>query len=219
MTQTRRALIASALALAATPAIAAEKKLVEVGKVFPYLENYWKLPAAERSRFTVAYYLQRDGKAAAGVKGSIVVGATRTPLAAGPNGRVSPLPSLAQIKAGAKIELDVPAGTRMGMNLSIEPLARAAAEMSAPELALAVAQSAKGAKKVAGLLGLGMPTINAVHFKGAGSGQVVHADGRVTALPVVKGNPVFEPGKLTTARTLKFTRVPTQMMLGPAKGD
>ena len=66
MSQTRRVLIASALALAAVPAWAADKKSVEVGKAFPYLENYWKLPAGERSRFAVVYYLKRDGRPAAG---------------------------------------------------------------------------------------------------------------------------------------------------------
>jgi hypothetical protein len=55
VSQTRRALIASTLALAASPAFAAEVKSVEVAKVFPYLENYWKLAAGERNRFTVAY--------------------------------------------------------------------------------------------------------------------------------------------------------------------
>ena len=53
LSQTRRALIASALALAATPALAADKKSVEVAKAFPYLENYWKLPAGERSKLHI----------------------------------------------------------------------------------------------------------------------------------------------------------------------
>lgn len=214
----RRALVASVLALAAaqSPALAfaAEKKSVEAGKVFPYLENYWKLPAGERNHFQVAYYLQRDGKPATGVKAALVLGAVRTPLNVAANGRVSPLPTLAQIKAGAKVEFEVPAQTKFSMSLLIEPLARPAAEMSAPELALAVTQSAKGAKKVAGLMGLAMPTITQAVFKGVASGQAVHADGHVTALPVVKGSPVFEPGKLATARTLKFPKIPAQVLLG-----
>ena len=210
----RRALIASALALAATPVFAAEKKSVEVGKVFPYLENYWKLPAGERSRFTVAYYLQRDGRAASGVKAVVIVGATRTLLSVGPTGRIAPLPTLAQIRAGAKIEFDVAPGTRFSMNFVIEPMARPAAELVAPDLALAVVQAAKGAKKVAGLLGLGMPTITRVIFKGVTSGQVIHADGRTAALPISDGLPYFEPAALKTARTLKFARAPSQMTMG-----
>ena len=134
MSQTRRVLIASALALAAVPAWAADKKSVEVGKAFPYLENYWKLPAGERSRFAVVYYLKRDGRPAAGLKGAIVMGATRIPVSISATGRVAPLPTLAQIRGGAKIEFDVPAETRFSMSMQIEPTARPAVEMSAPDL-------------------------------------------------------------------------------------
>lgn len=214
MTQSRRLVLAGLAAAAASPALAAEKKTVEAGKVFPYLENYWKLPAADRSRFTVAYYLQRDGRAASGLKGAIIVGATRTPLTVGPMGRVSPLPTLAQMKAKARIELDVPPGTRFSMNFTIEPIARPAAEMSAPDLALAVTQAAKGAKKVAGLMGMAMPSITRVIFKGVSAGQAVHADGHVSALPVAGGSAYFEPAAMKTARTLKFSRAPSQMTMG-----
>ena len=218
MSQTRRFVIASALALAAAPALAADKKSVEVGKAFPYLENYWKLPAADRSRFVVVYYLKRDGRPAAGLKGAIVMGAERKPVTVGASGRVSPLPTLAQIRGKAKIEFDVPADTKFSMGMQIEPTARPAAEMNAPDLALAVTQAAKGAKKVAGLMGMAMPTLDAVHFKGPASGQAVLADGRVVALPVVKGNPVFVPSTLRTARTLRFPRAPTLAMFGTADG-
>lgn len=218
MSQTRRALIASALALAAAPAWAADKKSVEVGKAFPYLENYWKLPAGERSRFAVVYYLKRDGRPAAGLRGAIVQGAARTPVSVAATGRVSPLPTLAQIRGGANIEFDVPADTKFSMSMQIEPTVRPAAEMSAPELALAVTQAAKGAKKVAGLMGMAMPTIAAVAFKGVSAGTVVHADGRTAALPVKEGMPFFQPAKLRTAATLKFARAPSQLLLAPAEG-
>lgn len=215
---TRRTLIATALAAAATPAFAAAGKSVEIGKAFPYLENYWKLPAAERSRFVLAYYLSREGQPAAGLAGEIVQDATRTPFQVGTGGRVTTLPTLAQIRAGAKLEFDVPASTTFRMIMAMEPKVRPAAEMDAAELAASVAQAAKGARKVAGLMGLAMPPINAVLVKGVASGTAVHADGRTAALPKVKGMPVFEPSKLKTARTLRFPKVPAQLQLGPASG-
>lgn len=215
MTQTRRALIASALALAATPALAAaEKKTVEVGKAFPYLENYWKIPAAERSRFAVVYYLSRDSKPAVGLTGAIVQGATRTPFSTGAGGRAMRLPTLAQIKAKAKLELEAPASAKFSVSMVIEPTTRPAAELSAADLALSVTQAAKGAKKVAGLMGMAMPTLDRIVFKGVTAGTVVHDDGRTAPLRVVKGLPVFEPGKLKTAKTLRFARAPSQMMVG-----
>lgn len=215
MTQTRRALLASVLALAATPALAAaDKKTVEVGKAFGYLENYWKLSAGERSRFVPAYYLMRDRKPAAGLKGFIVQGAVRTPISVSARGRVSPLPTLAQIKAKAQLELDVPASTKFSMTMAIEPSMRPAVEVSAPELALTITQAAKGAKKVAGLAGLAMPTLDRIVFQGVTAGTAVHADGNTTALPLMGGKPYFAPEKLKTAKTLRFTKAPYQMVVG-----
>lgn len=215
---TRRTLIATALAAAATPAFAAAGKSVEVSKAFPYLENYWKLPAAERSRFVLAYYLSREGKPAAGLRGEIVQGSTRTPFQVGAGGRVTTLPTLAQIRAGAKLEFDVPASTEFRMIMAMEPRARPAAEMDAVELAACVAQASKSARKVAGVMGLAMPPINAVLFKGIASGTAILADGRALVLPKAKGMPVFEPSRLKTARTLRFPKAPAQLQLGPASG-
>ena len=214
MTQTRRALLASAAALAATPAVAAANKTVEVGKAFGYLENYWKLPAAERSRFVPAYYLMRDGKPATGLKAVIVHGAVRTPVNISARGRVTPLPTLAQIRAKAKLEIEVPASTKFSMTMAIEPALRPAAEMSASDLALAVAQASKGAKKVAGLMSLAAPTLDRIVFQGVTAGTVVHTDGRSTALPLMGTKPYFAPAKLKTAKTLRFDRAPYQMVVG-----
>ena len=212
----RRLFLASALAFAATPALAAGKS-VEVAKAFPYLENYWKLPPKDRSRFVLAYYLKRDGRPASGLNGVIVSGGTRTPLRIGADGRVAPLPTLTQIRAKAKLEFDVPESTKFNMSMVIEPLARPAAEMNAADLALTVAQAARGARKVAGLMGLAMPPIDAVLFKGVASGTVVHADGRTAALPRRDGLVVFQPSALKTAKTLRFPKAPSQLVLGPAK--
>lgn len=211
----RRLLIAGLAAAAAGPALAqAGGKSVEIGKAFVYLENYLKLPAAERSRFTVAYYLASGGKPATGIKAWIVHGGARTPVAIGEHGRVMRLPTLAQVRGKAMLHLDAPAATQFNMSMALEPLLRPAAELPAADLALGVVQASKGARRMAGLLGLAVPRIERVIFKGAPSGVAILADGRRAPLPLQKGLPVFEPAKLKTAVTLKFPKAPTQMMIG-----
>ncbi len=214
--QTRRLVLMSGLAAAAAgPALAqAGQKSVEVAKAFPYLENYLKLAPAERSRFTVAYYLATEGKPAAGMKGWIAHGGARTPVTVRADGRVLPLPTLAQIRGNAMLHLDAPASAKFNVSMTVEPIVRPAAEMPAADLAQSIDQAARGAKRMAGLLGVAVPKFDRVVFRGVASGTAVLAGGRTAALPVVKGTPVFEPAKLKTAQTLRFPRAPSQVLIG-----
>lgn len=218
MNQTsRRAFIVAAAATAAAgPALAQANKSVSCDKVFVFLENYLKIPAAERDRFILAYYLRIDGQPPKGLNAWLGAGAERIPVPIAADGRVQRLPTLAQLKAKTPLVFDVPDSTKFSLSMTIEPVARPAAEMKAADLAAAVAQAAKGAKKAAGLLGAVAPKMESVTFRGVAAGTVVHANGSTSALPLVKGQPVFQPGKLKTAAILKFAKAPAQMMIGPA---
>ena len=55
--------------------------------MFPYLDAYLKLPAADRSRFRLAYYFRSNGKPLT-APAWLVDGAQRQPLAVRPDGRV-----------------------------------------------------------------------------------------------------------------------------------
>ena len=137
----------------------------------------------------------------------------RTPLTLGPGGRVERLPTAAQLRAKARLVVDVPASTRFGMSLSIEPRLRPAAEMPAPELAAAVAQAARGARRAAGLMRFAMPKLEAVTFQGAREGEVVFADGRTAPLPVKGGEAVFRPADHPGAQQLRFRAAPRRMQI------
>lgn len=220
-TTTRRGVIAgAAAALVAGPALAQTPgpKVVEAAKVFPYLENFLKLPAADRSRFTVAYFLMQNGKPVTGVRAWLLNGDQRIPLPIAADGRVGRLPTLAELRAKAKVELSASPETRFSVNMAVLPLMRAAAELDAAELARAVEQANASTKKAAGVLGLAVPKFDRAVFKGVTSGSIIHTDGRTTAMAVVKGSPVFDPDKARTAKTLKFARAPSQIMIGPSKG-
>jgi hypothetical protein len=69
MSATRRDMILTAAALAVAPgaALAADDKKKPgppLKKVFPYYDLYLSIPAAERSRLVMAYYLKVNGKPA-----------------------------------------------------------------------------------------------------------------------------------------------------------
>lgn len=212
MRMSRRALLAGAGAFAAAGPAAAEEAPIDKG--FPYLEQYLKLPAAERDRFALAYYLSRDGKPAAGVKVSIVDGAAHTPVSIGPKGRMERLPTLAQLQSkSAKVVIDAPEGAKLSLTLSVEPTVRPAAEMSAADLAASVAQAARGAKKAAGLIGFAVPKLQKIRIYGGAGGQAVFADGSARPLPVEKGAAVFEPAVLKGAAKLRFTTAPERLVI------
>ena len=61
-----------------------------------------------------------------------------------------------------------------------------------------------------------VPTMAGVQFEGAGSGEVVMADGKRAALPAVRGHPTFMPASFPGARTLVLARTPSRLLIGPA---
>ena len=198
----------AAAAAIASPALAQQTSLsLELKKVFPYLEAYQGLPAAERSKFRMAYFMFLNPKAPLQV--AYVDGARRTPIALGPEGRVMALPTPEMFRTKVKVELSAPKGSKLSQQLALEPVLRPAAELDARELAAAVRQASVGSKKAAGMLGFAVPKFERVVFKGAAGGQVVDAAGKVAPLPVVKGDPVFDPQVYPQARTRAFFQAAT----------
>lgn len=210
----RRLLLSGLAAAAAFPATAASKtKVVPLKKLFPYLDAYYALPAASRTRFELVYRLVATGSAAVGV--AYVGAGGRVAATLGPDGRILRLPTPAMLKGGYQAELTAPEGVKISLDMEIEPTLRPAAEMDARELSAAIGQAAEGVRKSAGVLGFAAPKMQRVVFKGAQGGVLVTASGRTAPLPVVRGSPVFDP--TPDARTARFTRRPSSMVIGPAK--
>ncbi|HYF22422.1 MAG TPA: hypothetical protein VD929_03395 [Caulobacteraceae bacterium] len=214
----RGLIVALALTFAAIAGFAAAaEKTFELKKGFPYLENYLKLPAAERSKFVMVYRYKLSGAPQEALKLAVVEGQSRSLIPVAADGRVTRTPTLAQLKSKARLDVDAPKGAKLDVNLTMEPVARPAAEMDAAELRAAAAQATKGAKKAAGLVGMVVPTFDRVVFKGATGAEVVYADGRKAALPVVEGSPVMDVAKHPTARTVRFAKVPVLVALDSSK--
>jgi hypothetical protein len=205
----RTLLLAAAAAMLAGSALAAEK-VVEAKKMFPYLEAFLKLPAAERTRFSPTYVFRQDGRPASQAMW-IVEGATRTPLRL-VEGRVQRLPTLAQLE-NAKIAIEADPATRFSVAMDVLPAAPPAAEMDARDLAAAVAQAEAGVRKLAGPLGFMAPKITEALFHGASGGEVRFADGRRAPLPLEKGTPAFNPANLPGAVSVRFPKPPAWVEL------
>lgn len=208
---------AGAASAQAKAAATQEAKQAPIKKAFPYLDAYLKIPAAERSRFTLAYRLQgKNGAPPGKIRVWVNQGATRTELPVAADGQVLRLPTLAMLNdKAATVTVDKASPAPLGIDLALESTARPAAEMSAADLAAAVDQANRGIKRAAGVVRFAVPTMGAAMFVGAGSGQVVMPDGRRSALPVVGGAPYFAPAAWPGARTVLFAKTPTRVALGP----
>jgi len=204
----RLAPVLAAMLAAASPALAAEK-VIEIGKAFPFLKGYLELPAAERSHFTMAYYLH-VGSTPLTAPVWIVEGDKRALLVLGPSGKVTHLPSLAQL-GDAKLVIGVDPATKINATIGVEPLIPPAADLDAHELAAAVAQAAVGEKKAAGIMAMAMPKLSNVGFVGVAAGEVEFADGHRAPLPMVKGLVTYDPAAQPNARRIRLPKVPDKL--------
>jgi hypothetical protein len=221
MSLDRRTLIVSAAALAVAPgaALAADKKPTPVRKVFPYYDLYLGIPAAERSRFVMAFYLKVNGKPAGGQNLFVVMpGGARTLLTQAPDGRIVRMPTLAELKDGVLDADKKSPADKLSISMEMQPVARLGETVATADFVAALDQCNRAIKKRAGVIGFAVPKMEQVLFVGAGSGAAVLADGKTAPLPAFKGTPFYRPGELAGAQSLKFARSPARaIMAGKTK--
>ena len=215
----RRHLLALLAAATTAPrlAYAGEVKSVPIDKAFPFLAAYLGLPAADRSRFYLAFRAYRDKHPITDAKATIVAAnGARTPIAFDRQGIVTHLPDVATLKSGAHVEIEAPP-------FQIGPELRCAAAPSThidvAELGLALAQVNKAIAKLAGALSLVVPKLTAAFFPDAGAAQALMADGHTATLPVftfpsVGAVSYIEPANLAGARSVVLARAPSRILLG-----
>jgi hypothetical protein len=213
----RRRLFLAGLATAAAPRVAlAQTRTVPLTKAFAYLENYYGIPAADRSRFFVAYMAVRDRKPAPDLKATIVSpNGSRTPLVLDRGGVVTRLPSLAELKSES-LEVE---GEKAGLALQLRLAAPPSLQYEAALVEVALAQANQAVAKLAGVLSLVAPKLTSAYFPDVGPAHALMADGRLASLPVVQTpifGPVayFEPTSLVGARTVQLAKPPPFVLLG-----
>jgi hypothetical protein len=219
MSQSRRDLILTAAALAVAPgaALAADEKkkpAPPLKKVFPYYDLYLGIPAAERSRFVMAYYLKVNGKPAGGQNLFVVMpGGGRTLLTLAADGRVTRMPTLAEMKDGV-LDVDRKSPTdRFSISMEMQPVVRLGETVAAADLVAAIDQCNAAIKKRAGVIGFAVPKMEQVLFAGAPSGSALLGEGRIAPLPQFKGMAIYRPAALPGAQVLKFAKAPTRALL------
>jgi len=221
MSATRRGLILTAAALAVAPgaALADDKKKPgpPVRKVFPYYDLYLGIPAAERSRFVMAYYLKVNGKPATGQNLFVVMpGGARTLLTQASDGRITRMPTLAELKDGV-LDADKKSPTdKFSLSMEMQPVVRLGETMATADLHAAIEQCNTAIRKRAGVVGFAVPKMEQVLFAGAGSGEAI-AGTRVSPLPAFKAYVAFKPADHAGAQSLKFGKAPVRALLAGGK--
>ncbi|HEX7758453.1 MAG TPA: hypothetical protein VF459_03060 [Caulobacteraceae bacterium] len=212
----RRLFLTAMAAALPTSVWAAQKDPVKLAKAFPYLDVYLKMPSAQRSRFSLVYYMLRDGKPAGDLHAWIVDGAARTPLALDHDGRVLHPPTLAQISGDAMLQFDVPADAVLKPRLELHAAAPVAAQIDAADLQLSINQAGEAVKKIAGPMSFAAPKITAAQFPGGVSGKAALPDGRAFALAPGKFGPLYDPAKEPGAKTIILAKAPSRILLTPS---
>jgi hypothetical protein len=207
----RRAALVGLMILGLAPLAHADAgKTVPATKVFPFLEALLKLPPADRARIKVTYALRRDGKPAAGVKAALVeASGARTPLPIDDQGRFEGLPTLAQLQAGAQLHFDVPADTKFGTAMLLDPVLKPSTDYDSRDLVATVEESNSAIRKAAGAMALMAPQMEGLSFQKAESGVAVFPNGSSRPLPSDAGAVVFEPNQFKGATRVRLARIPT----------
>ena len=206
----RSALLALAMVAVATPAMA--EKIAPATKAFPYLEKFLKAPAADRSRLRLGYTLTRDGKPLSNLKAVLVeANGVRTPLPINDAGGFERLPTLAQLEAGARLSLDLPADAKVGSVMSFSTQLKPAADYQVAELAATVKQAGALIGKVAGPAAMLAPKMTGVTFTKAQSGVAIFPNGSTQPLPTMQDTPYFRPDDFKGAVRVKLTKSPTKV--------
>ncbi|MDO9335961.1 MAG: hypothetical protein Q7T61_06140 [Caulobacter sp.] len=215
MTTTRRAALmglATVLPLSLAGEAMAKTKAFEIGKLFPYLDLFYSIPAADRTRFTIAYFYRVTAGGPMTIT-LVAANGTRTPLPLAADGRVTRLPTLADIKGKAKLELEAPEGSKFGGGIAMLAKVAPAATLNAGELSAAILQCQSAIKAKAGLIGFAAPKIKRVVFRGAGSGTGLDASGAAKPLPMAKLGPAYDPEQMPGIVTIKLARAPSHIEL------
>ena len=218
MTRTLTAALAFASLAIAVPAAAqalAEGKSVGATKAFRYLDKFLEVPAAQRSKIRVNFYLLRNGAPAVGLHPVLVDGDVRTPLPLAASGRFELLPTLEQMQRKPQLVVDAPADAKLSNRIEIEAIVNSGPDIDAAEVTAAIRQVGGVVRATVGALAVLMPAVRA-SFPGGGSGVAINASGGETPLPVVGGVPVFDPAVQKGAVRLHFTRTPSKVDLTPA---
>jgi len=207
---------ATVASVAAPAAAQMTQKEVSAEQAFPFLSKFLALPVSERDEISLAYVLKIKG----GLQGASITlrhNGQSQRLNIQPDGRITPLPTLTQLRGGATVLVNGPAkGVAMRVRVyATEPSART---MPVAPLARAVQQADAAMRKVGGVLAMTQPKPDRLYFVGAGNARVTMADGSQKTLPrsprddaYPAGTPYLVPADYPGAVSLSFDAAPSRI--------
>jgi hypothetical protein len=217
----RALLLALALAPAAGRAVAGVSR-VPLSDAFLLLEDYLKLPPAQRDRFYLAYRAMRGEKPAPDAKAAYLApDGTRSPVVFDAAAVVTNPPTLAQIESRSRFETE---GPPLIFDLELCASTQPAARLAVVDLTAALTQANQAVARFTGGAS-GVATLTAAFFLDGGAGQALLASGESAPLPVFEFKSLgklsyIEPARLPAAQTVSLERTPSRVILSrhPQKG-
>jgi hypothetical protein len=214
----RRALIAGIAAAACAPTLPAQARITRImlADAFLLLDSYLALKPAERDRFHLAYRAVRDGKPAPDANARIVHrDRTSTPLVVDPDGWVSALPTLEQLKARESFEVD---GAPFEMALELRAALAPAARLPVSELAATLAQVNAAFVTFADGDASQVGRLTCVYFPDAGAGRAILAGGAERPLPtfdfkLTGRTPYYDTRAQPPAITVALDKPPSRILV------
>ena len=205
-----------AVAPAAIAAPALRTVTRPASRVFPFLDLYYRLDPARRTRFSVAYRWRAvaSGGAWRPVAATLAVGEVSVAVPHSPLGWFDRVPTVQELAAHPVVRLEAPAGERLSMILAPQLEVRRGAAMDPAEIVAAAEEFERGVH-AAGPLAVVVPRFVRVLFVGGEGASLVDAQGRATPIAPVKGE-LFAPlAALRAAAAVRFEVAPERVLLLP----
>ncbi len=202
---------------AAGPAAAEAVQTRATLRAFPFLDLYYKLGAARRTRFTVAYRwraIAPDGATWAPARVALVFAGERRPIASSPLGWLARAPTPEELAARPPVSLAGPVGWRLGMILAPQLVVAVGPQIDPREVLAAAAQFERGTH-AAGPLAVVIPQFRRVLFVGGQGAALVDAQGHATPIASVKGELFASLAALRGAASVRFDTPPERVLLLP----
>lgn len=204
--------MAIALAMFLTWGLAAEAqtagRIVEAARVFERLQDFYQLPASERTLFRPSYAISLDGVSANGVF-SLNVGGVSRPIHIDSRGVVLNPPTPVELQNGAKSVVATQRPARM--NMSLEPVLPLGPSLASADVIGAVEQVNRAIDRFAGLASVFAPKMTGIAFTApaTAAGVLVMPDGKRVALKYRDGAFEILASDARRSTRLEFRSAPT----------
>ena len=209
---------AAAVAPAPAGALQAAVRERPAGRAFPFLDLYYRLGAAKRTLFTVAYRWRAVAPDDCAWRPAAVTlrtpGQAAAPIAVSPLGWLERVPTARELALHPQVELSGPEGWRLAMILAPQAVLGDPAAATPADIVAAVDQFERGVR-AAGPVAYAIPRFGRVLFAGAAGVSLVDGGGRAVRLPAVRGEVFARVADLRAAAALRYDTPPERVLLLP----